>query len=154
MFYIFSTLTIKTHLTIDNPNPDIAPKRPATVWFMQRDAKSPTQLNTNATTRKLALHGITTRVATSMKNRHLKGSFFGTDGVFTLGETGQGSVTNTLCNTMWKLSHYILNGIGAGNYCPHCSGPSACLCLGPDSAQCDCNISARSVHIFLKHCSF
>ena len=75
---------------------------------------------------------------------------FGTDGVFTLGETGQGSVTNTLCNTMWKLSHYILNGIGAGNYCPHCSGPSACLCLGPDSAQCDCNTSARSVHIFLK----
>ena len=56
----FLTLTISTHLTIDNPNPDIAPKRPATVWFMQRDAKSPTQLNTNATAIKNKQHSIIT----------------------------------------------------------------------------------------------
>ena len=43
------TFMMATHLTRDRPKPDMAPRRPATVWVMHNDASKPSQLKTKAT---------------------------------------------------------------------------------------------------------
>ena len=47
------TFKIKTHLTTDKPNPDIAPYLPETVFVIQYAAKKPIQLKTKATERQM-----------------------------------------------------------------------------------------------------